>query len=102
MMSALMAYYPSSRWLRIGGYAAIAYSVAGVSAFGGGRMHWLSDGVAGALMGYAIGWTVGRQLRALADGQAGHSARLRTTGRLLAGSRLLGFSVAIPLEGSVR
>jgi len=34
------------------------------------NIHWLSDAVAGALIGYAIGKTVGRSFRTLATGNA--------------------------------
>jgi membrane-associated phospholipid phosphatase len=59
LVSTLTAFYPEKTWLKIGGGALVAYTMAGVSAVGGGHMHWFSDAVAAAFMTYAIGHTVG-------------------------------------------
>ena len=59
LVSTLTAYYPENTWLKIGGAALMAYTMVGVSAVGGGHMHWFSDAVAAAFMTYAIGNTVG-------------------------------------------
>ncbi|MCC6276328.1 MAG: phosphatase PAP2 family protein [Oligoflexia bacterium] len=64
VMSALAHYYPEKSWLRWTGYSLVAYMLYAVSAFDSGQMHWFSDGVAGAFFGYAIGSTVGKNLRA--------------------------------------
>ncbi len=61
--SALMECYPEKRCVQVGGYSMMGYMMVGVSAIGGGRMHWFSDTIAGTLMGYAIGTTVGRYFR---------------------------------------
>ncbi len=65
--SCLAHYYPEKRWITITGYLWTAYTMVGVAAVGGGHMHWLSDGVAAALMNYAIGSTVGRSFRRLTN-----------------------------------
>jgi membrane-associated phospholipid phosphatase len=59
LVSTLTAYYPEKTWLKVGGAALMGYTIIGVSAVGGGRMHWFSDAVAAAFMTYAIGHTVG-------------------------------------------
>jgi hypothetical protein len=59
LASTLTAYYPENTWLKIGGAALVAYTMTGVAAVGGGRMHWFSDAVAAAFMTFAIGHTVG-------------------------------------------
>jgi len=59
-ISALTAYYPGNIRLKVAGYSFVAYTMVGVCAIGNGSMHWASDAVAGALMGYAIGSSVGR------------------------------------------
>jgi membrane-associated phospholipid phosphatase len=59
LVSTLTAFYPEETWLKIGGAALMGYTIVGVSAVGGGRMHWFSDAVAAAFMTYAIGHTVG-------------------------------------------
>jgi membrane-associated phospholipid phosphatase len=67
-LSCLTAYYPDKTWLKIGSLLWTGYSIAGVSALGRGHMHWFSDGVAAALMHYAIGSTVGKAFRKQVDG----------------------------------
>ena len=79
MMTSLTTYYPESRALRWGTVATTAYTVIGVTAVLGGRMHWLSDGVAGAMMGIAIGRAVGSYFRARVDGEAPATAPPRVT-----------------------
>ena len=63
LMSSLTTYYPENRTLRLWSYATVLYTVVGVTSLAGGEMHWFSDGVAGALMGWAIGRTVGSSFR---------------------------------------
>jgi membrane-associated phospholipid phosphatase len=65
----LANYYPDNIWVKIGGYAMVAYTMVGVAAVGGGHMHWFSEGVAGAVMNYAVGSTIGRSYRRLMDGK---------------------------------
>ena len=71
MASSLASYYGDTMWMQVVSYGWAAYMVYGVVSFEGGGMHWLSDGIAGALMGYAIGSTVGRNTRRLVDGKGG-------------------------------
>jgi membrane-associated phospholipid phosphatase len=65
VVSALTNYYPNKMWLKIAGYSLVAYTMYGVVSVHRGGMHWFSDAVAGALMGYAIGSTVGKYYRSL-------------------------------------
>jgi membrane-associated phospholipid phosphatase len=69
VVSALTNYYPEKTWLKIAGYSWVAYTMFGVSSVGRGGMHWFSDAVAGALMSYAIGSTVGKYYRRVYDSQ---------------------------------
>jgi membrane-associated phospholipid phosphatase len=64
LVSALVAFYPNEPWLAVIGYPlALAIGVGMLE----GDYHWLSDVVAGALMGHAIGWSIGRHFRARYD-----------------------------------
>ena len=63
VLSSLMNYYPDKVWLKVSGYTLIAYTIFGVSSVNRGGMHWFSDAVAGALMSYAVGSTVGKYYR---------------------------------------
>jgi membrane-associated phospholipid phosphatase len=62
LASALTAYYTDSVWVPF-----LAYPAAGAVAFGmlSGGHHWFSDVFAGAILGHAIGWSVGRNFRAM-------------------------------------
>ncbi len=63
VVSALTSYYPDKTWLKVVGFGLVGYTMFGVSANNRGGMHWLSDAVAGALMSYAVGSTVGKYYR---------------------------------------
>jgi membrane-associated phospholipid phosphatase len=63
VITALIHYYPESFWLKLVGYTYIGYMLVGVCAHERGSMHWLSDAVAGTVMGWTIGSTVGRSYR---------------------------------------
>jgi hypothetical protein len=65
VVSALTNYYPDNTWLKIAGYGLVLYTAYGVTSVHRGGMHWFSDMVSGALMGYAIGSTVGKYYRNL-------------------------------------
>lgn len=65
VVSALTNYYPDKTWLKIAGYSWVAYTMFGVSSINRGGMHWFSDAVAGALMAYAVGSTVGKYYRSI-------------------------------------
>jgi membrane-associated phospholipid phosphatase len=71
LVSTLVAFYPDEVWLPIVGYPfALAIGVGMIE----GDYHWLSDVVAGALIGHVIGWVVGRQFRAAFEaGKAPHA-----------------------------
>ncbi len=60
MASALTAYYPEKTWLKFLSYGYVSYVTASVLIDERGDVHWLSEVIAGGLMGYVIGTTVGR------------------------------------------
>ena len=59
LAAALSSYYSDSRLVRYCGYGWAAYVMAAATIGDQGGVHWLSDVVAGGLMGWAIGKTVG-------------------------------------------
>jgi membrane-associated phospholipid phosphatase len=69
--AALTAYYPDRVWIPL-----VGYPVALAIGFGliDGDRHWTSDVIAGALIGHAIGYSVGRAFRARARGAQGDGA----------------------------
>jgi len=74
VVSALTNYYPDKTWLKIAGYSWVAYTMLGVSSVNRGGMHWFSDAVAGALMSYAIGSTVGKYYRRVYNSKGSSAA----------------------------
>ncbi len=62
-VTSLLWFYPENHLLKILGTAYLAYLAWGVLAHDRSSVHWFSDVVAGTLMGYAIGSTVGRSFR---------------------------------------
>jgi membrane-associated phospholipid phosphatase len=67
MVSALVAYYPDELWIALIGYpVTLAVGVGMIE----GDYHWLSDVVAGALIGHVIGWQIGREFRETYDRRA--------------------------------
>ncbi len=72
VVSALTSYYPNSTWLKIAGYGVVGYTMAAVSANNRGGMHWFSDAVAGALISYTIGSSVGGCFRSVYSGGTPH------------------------------
>jgi membrane-associated phospholipid phosphatase len=70
MAAALTELYPESWGLKIGAYSYAVFIGAGMSLMA----HWLSDSVAGALVGYAIGKSVGAGFGGLMAG-SGSAAR---------------------------
>ncbi len=72
VVSALTSYYPHSTWLKIAGYGIVGYTMAAVSAHNRGGMHWFSDAVAGALISYTIGSSVGSYFRSVYTGVEAH------------------------------
>ncbi len=69
LASTMIHYYPEAGWMKVLGYSAMAYTLFGISTHEQGQFHWFSDGVAGGLMGYAIGKTVGTNMRANVSGK---------------------------------
>lgn len=64
VVAALSAFYSDAWWIPASGYPlALAIGVGMIE----GDYHWLSDVVAGALIGQAIGWSVGRHFREVFD-----------------------------------
>jgi membrane-associated phospholipid phosphatase len=63
--AALTAYYPEQSWIPL-----VGYPVAIAIGFGMmvGDRHWASDVVGGALLGHAIGYSIGRTFRLRAQG----------------------------------
>lgn len=61
--STLSNFYPEKNWLKILSYGWVAYTMASVSVFHKGTMHWFSDAVAAGFMTYSIGSSVGRFYR---------------------------------------
>jgi hypothetical protein len=68
-VTSLLTFYHHSTWLKVAGGAYIGYLFLSVISHGRSSMHWFSDAVAGVLMGYAIGSTVGRDFRKRWEGR---------------------------------
>jgi membrane-associated phospholipid phosphatase len=66
LVSSLVAFYPDQIWIAAVGYPAAAAIAVGMIA---GNYHWLSDVVAGALIGNVIGWVTGKEFRRAFDAQ---------------------------------
>lgn len=60
LVAALVAYFPEHRWLAWVGYPLIL--LMGLAMIEG-DFHWVSDVIAGALIGHVIGWTIGKRFR---------------------------------------
>jgi hypothetical protein len=70
LVTTLTYYYPEKAWLKWTGNSFIAYMIYTVSTHNEGQMHWFSDAVAGTLVGYAIGSTVGGNYRNQMKGES--------------------------------
>ncbi len=74
-LSALTTVYPEKNWLKISSAALMAYTIVSVSATGGESndgdyiMHWFSDGIAAALIGFSIGRSVGKYYSKMLNGE---------------------------------
>jgi membrane-associated phospholipid phosphatase len=79
MAAALTELYPESWGLKIGAYSYAAFIGVGMSFMA----HWLSDSIAGALIGYGVGKSVGAGFRGLTggSGSAAGPGRLSLTER---------------------
>ncbi|HEX2676407.1 MAG TPA: phosphatase PAP2 family protein [Polyangiales bacterium] len=60
LMSALVAFEPEAYWIPLVGYPLVLAVSLGMIE---GDYHWLSDVLAGLLMGHAIAWQIGRHFR---------------------------------------
>jgi membrane-associated phospholipid phosphatase len=76
LVSSLFAFYPHELWIALVGYPLAAAVGVGMME---GDYHWLSDVVAGALIGHVIGYSVGSELRETYDAQGKPSARANRT-----------------------
>jgi len=65
-VSALAAYYPDKWYIKAVGYPAALFMALSMVDY---DAHWTSDVIAGALIGHAIGYTVGRNFRLAAAGK---------------------------------
>jgi hypothetical protein len=63
MVSCLSSFYSDNKLLIEISWVAWVYMLTGVTVHDGNTMHWFSDIVAGSMMGYAIGNTVGKSFR---------------------------------------
>jgi membrane-associated phospholipid phosphatase len=66
LATTLAELYPDNTWLKVGAFAYAGCTGLGMSLFG----HWVSESFAGALMGYAIGKSVGRSFNGLLGNEA--------------------------------
>jgi membrane-associated phospholipid phosphatase len=82
MAAALTELYPDSIGLKIGAYSYAVFIGAGMSLMA----HWASDSVAGALIGYAIGKSVGAGFRQLSHSES--SSNTAKPGELSLGENL--------------
>ena len=71
-IATLAWYYPDKWWISIPGALFVAYIMVGVTVHNG---HWMSDNIAGLLIGYAIGSTVGRSFRKIVNKKLGIDER---------------------------
>jgi membrane-associated phospholipid phosphatase len=62
-IAACLMYYYNSLPVKIAGLLAWGYMAFGITSHEGNTAHWFSDVVAGSLMGFAIGSTVGKDFR---------------------------------------
>ncbi len=65
VVSSLTNFYFDSKIIKYSAWASWAYMLYGVVSHEGNTMHWTSDVVAGSLMGYSIGSSVGKGFREL-------------------------------------
>ncbi|MGE5352586.1 MAG: phosphatase PAP2 family protein, partial [Acidobacteriota bacterium] len=75
--SALSNFYPEKTWLKYLTYGWVAYTMASVSIFHKGTMHWFSDAIAASLMTYTIGASVGKYYRNMVDNSNNGDVKFR-------------------------
>jgi membrane-associated phospholipid phosphatase len=78
-MTSLAVYFRDSWAVALGAGSYLGYLAFGVTAHEGSTMHWLSDVVAGTLMGVAIGSAVGRGFRRVLRERAGEATGVAVT-----------------------
>ena len=93
----LMTFYDKSLPVQVGGVAIIAYLFLGVTAHEGATMHWVSDVIAGTIIGYTIGSTVGRHFRDCYEGSAQTTDRTDPSITPVLHSDYSGIRITIPL-----
>jgi hypothetical protein len=76
VVSSLSSFYFDNKLLQAISWASWTYMFFGVLSHDGNTMHWTSDIVAGSMMGYAIGNTVGKNFREIYNGQIGNTKEL--------------------------
>ena len=94
MATSLATYYSGNPTVQVLAYSWAAYVAASVVIGANGHVHWLSDGVAGVMMGWAIGRTVGKSF---ADGRARAAQAAHPAIAPVAGSGITGVRFTIPL-----
>jgi len=94
LAAALTAYHVEARWVPLLTYPAAAAVAVGMLS---GAHHWLSDVVAGALVGHAMGWSIGADFRRMQDARdAGGAATARGRVQLVPFAGGTGLSVTGP------
>lgn len=95
--SALTAFYKNDDSLFK--VAFLAYAVSTLMGFAmiDGNLHWASDVIAGALIGHAIGWTVGTDFRKRFGGTSTAKTKQQPTFIPLIANRNYGFQISVPL-----
>ena len=97
LAASVSSYFGASRRIRFCAYSWAAYVMAGVTFGARGGVHWLSDAVAGGLMGWAIGTTIGKRFVAHGAVVGDGRAALRPAVRPFIAPDRRGFQLAFPL-----
>ena len=97
LAASLSSYFGASGRLRLCVYGWAAYVMAGVTFGARGGVHWLSDAVAGGLMGWAIGTTIGKRFATYSAVVGDGRAALRPAVRPLIAPDRRGFQLVFPL-----
>jgi membrane-associated phospholipid phosphatase len=90
LAASLATYFDEIDWMPVAAYGWAAYVAASVTV--GGHVHWLSDTLAGGMMGWAIGRTVGR---GFAAGREGPISGVQVEPALVPGGG--GVAISVPL-----
>jgi membrane-associated phospholipid phosphatase len=75
-VTSLFSFYGDKTWLKIAGGTYLSYLYLSVISHGRSSMHWFSDTVAGGLMGFVIGSSVGQDFRRRWEGKKADHAGL--------------------------